>query len=254
MVVMGNSYRECCTLLQCTELKGHKYRKNIMNYRLELAISEKKSFMLCIIAASALMVALLSISLCQQTYSQMMNPNMMSNGSWMMSPNRMGPMMNPGMMFNGSLLNPMMTGQNITGSIKLMPTMFNSIASQIKVSLSDAAASAQREVGNNSHAVVGHLDVVNGYLTYTICVIDPDMNLHRLVLDAGNGKVLSSSKISWQNMMMFNGMMGPMMMNPNMMGPMMMNPNMMGPMMMNPNMMGPMMMNPNMFGNMMGFR
>ena len=88
--------------------------------------------------------------------------------------------------------------------------------------------------------MAAHLDVANGYLTYTVCAIDPDMNIHRLIIDAGNGKVLSSLKLSWQNMMMFGGMM-----NPNMMG--MMGPNMMGNMM-NPNMMG--MMGP----NMMGFR
>jgi hypothetical protein len=86
-------------------------------------------------------------------------------------------------------------------------------------------------------------------LTYTVIATDPDANIHKFVIDAGNGTVLSSSKLSWQNMMMFGGMMGH-----NMMGNMMMNPNMMGNMMMNPNMMGNMMMNPNMMGNMMGFR
>jgi hypothetical protein len=40
------------------------------------------------------------------------------------------------------------------------------MASQIKVSLSDASASAEKQVGNNSHAVAGHLGVVNGYLVY----------------------------------------------------------------------------------------
>jgi hypothetical protein len=126
------------------------------------------------------------------------------------------------MMFNGSLMNSiMMSGQNITGSIKINPTIFNSIASQIKTNLSDAAASAQKELGNNSRVVAGHLDIVNGYLVYSICAIDPDMNIHRLIVDTGNGNVLSSSKLSWQNMMM--GMM----MNPNMMGMGMMNSGMM---------------------------
>ena len=144
----------------------------------------------------------------QMGMGMMMNPNMMNKtgmmgmgmGNMMMNPNMMG-MMNPNMMgmgnmmmFNGSLMNPMMMpGQNITGSIKLKPAIFNSIASQIKISLSDAAASAQNELGNNSRVVAGHLDIVNGYLIYTICAIDPDMNIHRLIVDAGNGNVLSSS-------------------------------------------------------------
>ena len=209
------------------------------------------SIMLCMTLTAGLIIGSLLFDYQQQASAQMgmgkknpnmmgmMNPNMMNKtgmmgmgmGNMMMNPNMMG-MMNPGMMgmgnmmmFNGSSMNPMMMpGQNITGSIKLKPAIFNSIASQIKISLSDAAASAQNELGNNSRVVAGHLDIVNGYLIYTICAIDPDMNIHRLIVDAGNGNVLSSSKLSWQNMMMNPGMMG--------MGNMMMNPNMMG--MMNP--------------------
>jgi Zn-dependent metalloprotease len=183
----------------------------------------------------------------------MMGRMMGFNGSWM-NPNMMGRMMG----FNGSWMNPMFQVQKITGSINLKSTILNSIASQIKVSLSDAAATAEKQVGNNTHAVAGHLGVSNGYLVYTISISDPDANIHWVVIDAGNGKVLSSLKLPWQNMMMFGGMMG--MMGPNMMGNLMMNPSMMG--MMGPNMMGNLMMNPsmmgmmgpNMMGNMMGFR
>jgi len=74
----------------------------------------------------------------------MMNPNIMrnftmANGSWMMNPNMMGLMMT--------------SSQNITGSIKLMLTMFNYVASQIKVNLSDAIASAQKQLGEKSRIV-----------------------------------------------------------------------------------------------------
>ena len=192
------------------------------------------SIMLCMILTAGLVIGALLFGYQQvsaQMGNMMMNPNMMGMGNMMMNPNMMGMgnmMMNPNMMgmgnmmmFNGSLVNSiMMSGQNITGSIKINPMIFNSIASQIKISLSDAAASAQKELGNNSRVVAGHLDIVNGYLVYTICAIDPDMNIHRLIVDTGNGNVLSSSKLSWQNMM---GMM----MNPNMMGMGMMNSGMM---------------------------
>jgi hypothetical protein len=137
--------------------------------------------------------------------------------------------------------------------------LINSIASQIKVSLSDAAAIVQNQAGNKSNVVAAHLDVANGYLTYTVIAVDHDANIHKFVIDAGNGKVLSSSKLSLQNMMMFGEMMGHNMMGSmmghNMMGSMM-GHNMMGSMMgnmMNPNMMGNM-MNPNMMGNVMGFQ
>lgn len=178
----------------------------------------RTTFVISSVIVVAVLVGLFSSILpSQQTSAQMMNPKMMMNRNMM--PN--GTFMNPNMMFNGGWINPMfLQGQNITGSINLKSTFFNSIASQVKVSLSDAAAIAQKQVGNNSHVVSAHLDVANGFLTYTVCAIDPDMNIHRLIIDAGNGKVLSSSNFSWQNMMMFGGMM-----NPNMMGPMMMNPN-----------------------------
>jgi hypothetical protein len=160
-----------------------------------------------VVALAGLYFSVLPI---QQTSAQMMNPNMMFNGTGM----------NPNMMFNGTGVGNMFAqDQNITGSINLMPTIFNSISSQIKVNLSDAVLTAQTQVGNDSRVVSAHLDVVNGYVTYTVCAIDPDMTIHRIVIDAGNGNVLSSSNLSWQDIMKFGHMMmGPNMMGPNMMG------------------------------------
>jgi hypothetical protein len=201
------------------------------------------------LALALSLIGFLSFYYQQQSSAQMMNPNIrnftMANG------NRMGPMMNPNMM------GPMMfSGQNITGSIKLMPTMFNSLASQIKVNLTDAIASAQKQLGEKSRIVMAHLGMENGYLTYTICAIDPDMNTRMLIIDPGNGKILLTQKMPGLHMMgpnMMRSMMGPnmmgSMMGPNMMGSMM-GPNMMGSMM-GPNMMGSM-MGPNMMGSMMG--
>jgi hypothetical protein len=203
------------------------------------------------LALALSLIGFLSFYYQQQSSAQMMNPNIrnftMANG------NRMGPMMNPNMMgpmmFSGqNMMGPMMfSGQNITGSIKLMPTMFNSLASQIKVNLTDAIASAQKQLGEKSRIVMAHLGMENGYLTYTICAIDPDMNTRMLIIDPGNGKILLTQKMPGLHMMGPN-MMGSMM-GPNMMGSMM-GPNMMGSMM-GPNMMGSM-MGPNMMGSMMG--
>ncbi|MGC1263349.1 MAG: hypothetical protein WA932_05240, partial [Nitrososphaeraceae archaeon] len=80
--------------------------------------------MLSVIVAAVLSVGLLSILSIEQASAQMMNPNSM---------------MKPNMMFNRSLVNPMFNqSENITGSIKLAPTLFKAISPQIKVSLSDA--------------------------------------------------------------------------------------------------------------------
>ena len=165
--------------------------------------------MLCVIVAAVLSVGLLSILSIEQASAQMMNPNSM---------------MKPNMMFNRSLVNPMFNqSENITGSIKLAPTLFKAISPQIKVSLSDAVKSAETQLGNISRVMAANLGHENGYLTYTVYAIDPDMNLHKIIVDAGNGKVLLSTVLPMQKFMLSH-MMGPNMMgftNPGFMGPMM---------------------------------
>ena len=49
--------------------------------------------------------------------------------------------------------------------------------------------------------------MVNGYLAYTVWVIDPNMKFNRVIVDAGNGKVLSNQPISEGESMMIHGMM-----------------------------------------------
>ena len=80
----------------------------------------KTVVLLVCLTVGALAIAPLLLSFEQVSAQMKMNPNMMrnfamANGSWMMNPNMMGPMMT--------------SSQNITGSIKIMPTMFNYVAS-----------------------------------------------------------------------------------------------------------------------------
>ena len=98
-------------------------------------------------------------------------------------------------------------GPNITGSIKMSTVIGNALSSQIKVGLNQSAMTAEKAVGNNSHAVAAHIGVVNGYLAYTVWVIDPNMKFNRVIVDAGNGKVLSNQPISEGESMMIHGMM-----------------------------------------------
>ena len=94
--------------------------------------------------------------------------------------------------------------QNITGSIKLKSIIGNAIASQIKVSLVRAAMSAEQDIGNNSRAVAANLGQESGFLVYTVWVVDSNYNFHKIVVDAGTGKVLAS-----QNMSVLRNMNGP---------------------------------------------
>jgi uncharacterized membrane protein YkoI len=117
------------------------------------------------------------------------------------------------MMESGNMMT--MGGENVTSSINLMNIISNAIGSQIKVSLSNATTTAETSVGNNSHAVAAHIGDVNGYLVYTIFVLDPNMNFNTVIVDPGNGQVLSSKQMSMEeHLMMHKGMMGPGMMGP----------------------------------------
>jgi hypothetical protein len=98
-------------------------------------------------------------------------------------------------------------GPNVTGSIKLSTVIGNALSSQIKVGLNQAAVIAEKAVGNNSHAVAAHFGVENGYLVYTVWVIDGTYNFHGVVVDAGDGKVLANQPISKEESMMMHGMM-----------------------------------------------
>ena len=143
--------------------------------------------------------------------------------------------MSPGMM-NGNQ-SAMMTqmlgaGQNVTGSINLFSTISNAIETQVKVSLSEAASTAEGVVGNNSHAMAAHIGVANGYLIYCVAVLGPEMNMNMVFVDPGNGQVLANKRLSLQHLMMMG--MGPGMMG---MGPGMID-NDKGMGMMGPGMMG----------------
>ncbi|MGC1134922.1 MAG: hypothetical protein WA941_18985 [Nitrososphaeraceae archaeon] len=170
-----------------------------------------------------------------------MTSNMMRQGEMMGQGMGMGIMdgrlmgMGPGMMIGNQSTTMQMMGadSNVTGSINLHSTISNAIASQVKVSLSQAASTAEGAVGNNSHAVAAHIGEANGYLTYCVWVLGPDKNMNMVIVDPGNGQVLSNRQISLQHPMMAGmhfGMMGPGMtgMGSGMMGPGMMGPGMTG--------------------------
>jgi len=102
----------------------------------------------------------------------------------------------------------MMTGNrgaNITGSVPLLPTMMQALKSRVHTSLNDATTTALKSVGGNSSAIAGFIHPENGFLVYNVIVLDANNNIHRVIVDAGNGKVLSSQSMSIMNMMMGPG-------------------------------------------------
>jgi uncharacterized membrane protein YkoI len=85
--------------------------------------------------------------------------------------------------------------RNLTGSVQVFPRLSQIIQSKANVSLSAAATSAQTAVGANSHVISAHLGVVNGFLVYVAHVVDANNNIHGVIVDAGNGKVLSAIQL-----------------------------------------------------------
>lgn len=88
---------------------------------------------------------------------------------------------------NASAIN----NSSIISSIPLDNTMTELITSKVNVSLSNATIIAEKSLDASSHAVLAKLGIQNGFLVYTIWVADSNNNFHKIIVDPGNGKILS---------------------------------------------------------------
>jgi hypothetical protein len=117
--------------------------------------------------------------------------------------------------------------QNWTGSISLFNPIMDMFKSKVHTTLNDAITSAIGAVGGgtaagsnaSAAAVAAFIHPENGFLVYNVFVLDPNNNVHRVIVDPGNGKVLSNQQMSMMEMMSMihpsMGMgMGGMMMGP----------------------------------------
>ena len=68
-------------------------------------------------------------------------------------------------------------------SIRISPTLLQTIQSKASVTLTTAITNAERGVGPNLHAIFARLGIVNGFLVYIINVIDANHNIHRITVD-----------------------------------------------------------------------
>jgi len=100
-----------------------------------------------------------------------------------------------------------MQGQ-IRGTIDVKQAIKNFLADNVNVTLSEAVATAEAQI--NGTAVAGHLDVVQGFLVYSVIVVDMNNEIiHWVVVDAGDGSVLASHSIPLAQLeAMHGGMMG----------------------------------------------
>ena len=86
--------------------------------------------------------------------------------------------------------------QNWTGSISLFSPIIDAFKSKVHITLSDATTNAIKAVqgggGSNSSAVAAFIHPERGFLVYDVFVLDSSNNIHRAIVDSGNGKVLSN--------------------------------------------------------------
>jgi len=87
------------------------------------------------------------------------------------------------------------TEGNGTGSIPTFPTIMQAFKSQIKTSMNEATTAALNAVGENSTAVSAILQPDMGFLVYVIRIVDSSNRIHSLVVDAGDGEILSNAII-----------------------------------------------------------
>jgi hypothetical protein len=81
----------------------------------------------------------------------------------------------------------------IVGSINVVQTTKNVIKDNLKVSFSQAADIAGKQITSGT-VIGGHLGVVQGYLVYTFFGVNPETHIaYHTIIDAGNGKVLYTS-------------------------------------------------------------
>ena len=111
------------------------------------------------------------------------------------------------------------SSQNWTGSISLFSPIIDAFKSKIHTTLNDATTNAIKAVagGSNSSAVAAFIHPEGGFLVYDVYVLDSSNNIHRVIVDPGNGKILSNQRMSVMDMMtMVHNPMGMMMGGPSM--------------------------------------
>jgi hypothetical protein len=87
--------------------------------------------------------------------------------------------------------------QNQEGSIKIFD--LEDIKSQ-SISLKDSLIIAEKEIGPKSWVYTAFPSMHSGCLVYIILLIDPHNNLVKLIIDAGNGKILSKAIIDTKDL------------------------------------------------------
>jgi hypothetical protein len=84
----------------------------------------------------------------------------------------------------------------INGTINLEQTIIEAIDSKVNTSLTQAITTAEQSVGNNSFALAAFGADLGGDLVYIIILGTPGTEFYNVIVDPGNGQILSSQESS----------------------------------------------------------
>jgi hypothetical protein len=115
------------------------------------------------------------------------NPTIPSQGANML-PNNSSAISNPS--------STMTISPNFIGSISIYSPIVNAFKSSINYTLYDAIPIAENFLGNGSLTIEALTHPERGYIVYDIVALDPNNNAYKIIVDPGNGKILSSQQIS----------------------------------------------------------
>jgi hypothetical protein len=163
---------------------------SVIPYNLQMHMNNKKSRVMYSIGLSSIALALAFMILPNN------NNAMAQQSSSTLSPNR------PNYMSMSSGLQ----NQNWTGSISIFSPILDAFKSKIHTTLNNATTSALNAVGgggtsSNSSVVAAFIRPERGFLVYDVFVLDSSNNIHRVIVDPGNGRVLSNQQMSLMDMM-----------------------------------------------------
>jgi hypothetical protein len=82
------------------------------------------------------------------------------------------------------------------GTINLEKIIFQAIETKINTSLTQAMATAEKSVGNDSFAVAAFGSEEGGYFAYRIILATPEMKFYYVKVDPGNGQILETLQVS----------------------------------------------------------
>ncbi len=99
-----------------------------------------------------------------------------------------------GMLATGQISN--IAGQNISSSVSIFQPILNAYKSLIHVSLADAITSAQKSLGKNTTAVAAFIHPENGFIVYNVFAIGSNGAVYKVLVDPGNGNIISSQQMS----------------------------------------------------------